>query len=580
MFNAKENFSIISSAVRSRAAGYLALLSMLGAYTYAQTVTPVAVGYYLGSSASTYPVSNLLTSGSVMHLTHLNYAFADVVAAPNANPAATNTYSCAVHNPAAETGPSGIFQQLKQLKVANPNLKILISIGGALGSGNFQNAASDQYRDAFVQSCVNLFIAGQFATSTATTPGLFDGIDIDWEFPAKTTAGGPNPQYGSLLQDFQQQMDAYRAHNNLRNPFILTSAISPNNGSAWQAQDILLSGSTSAANYVNFFNVMTYDYAGTWNTAVTSTAPLSAIETNIADLIAQGAPANKLVLGVPFYGVQYQGMFHGDTTSTPLSTLQKQSNISPVQSQGSTYDIEYADVLQQTSTNTAQHDSYGSAWAFDPVSQLLWVYDDPTTIQTKGTWAISQHLAGMMTWDVTKDTASGALLCAMEKAALSITGTVCVSTLPPPPLFDFETGIAGWTNTGQVYSIAASTAFAYTGRNSMAVSFNSAAWPSTAGTVWVKPPVAVQAGKTVSFEVYVPSTSLPHLNDIQAFFMDAQWKWTSNTISAANLKANAWNKVSVTVPVGAVQAFTEIGLQFDSKAAWSGAIYVDTVTVQ
>jgi hypothetical protein len=114
----------------------------------------------------------------------------------------------------------------------------------------------------------------------------------------------------------------------------------------------------------------------------------------------------------------------------------------------------------------------------------------------------------------------------------------------------------------------------------MAVAFNSSAWPSLAGTVWVTPPAAVQAGSTVSLEVYVPAASLTNLNDIQVFFMDAQWKWTSNTVSAANLKANAWNQVSVTVPAGAVTPFTEVGLQFDSKAAWSGTIYVDTVTVQ
>lgn len=586
MFTEKNNFAIVYSAVRSRAAGCLALLSMVGALSYAQTTMPVAVGYYLGSSASAYPVSNLVTNGSVMHLTHLNYAFADVVAAPNADPHAKNVYSCALHDPASETGPSGTLQQLKQLKVANPNLKILISIGGALGSGNFQNASSEQYLNAFVQSCVNLFIAGQFATATPTTPGLFDGVDIDWEFPAKTSTGQPNLQYPQLLQAFQQQMDVYRAHNNLHNMFILTSAISPNNGNTWQAQDIFLPKgySNSASTYVNFFNVMTYDYAGAWNTGpsamATSTAPLSGIEANIADLISQGAPANKLVLGVPFYGVQYQGNFSGSTSGTPLSTLLTQASTVPSQYQGSTQDFNYADIMQQTSGDTVQHDSFGSAWAFDPANQLLWVYDDPTTIQTKGTWASSKSLAGMMTWDITKDTASGTLLCAMEQAALSLTGTVCVNTQPPPPLFDFEDGVAGWTNTGQVYSIAASTAYANTGRNSMAVAFNSSAWPSLAGTVWVTPPAAVQAGSTVSLEVYVPAASLTNLNDIQVFFMDAQWKWTSNTVSAANLKTNAWNKVSVTVPAGAVTPFTEIGLQFDSKAAWSGTIYVDTVTVQ
>jgi hypothetical protein len=97
--------------------------------------------------------------------------------------------------------------------------------------------------------------------------------------------------------------------------------------------------------------------------------------------------------------------------------------------------------------------------------------------------------------------------------------------------------------------------------------------------MWTTPPAAVKAGSTVSFEVYLPSASLSNLTDIKAFFMDANWTWTSTTASASNLKANAWNQVSVTVPANALAPFTEIGLQFDSLAAWTGTIYVDSVTV-
>jgi chitinase len=590
MFTIKDTFAIVYSAVRSQAARSSALLVIAGLLTYAQSTAPVVVGYYLGSSASTFPVNNLVTNGSVAHLTHLNYAFADIVAKTPTGPADKSVYSCALHNSGAETGPSGIFQQLKQLKVANPNLKILISIGGALGSGDFQAASSEQYVQSFAQSCVNLFIGGQFATSTATTPGLFDGIDIDWEFPAKDSAGQPNIQYSELLENFRNQLDLYTAHNNFKERFVLTSAISPNNGNTWQAQYIFLRNGygNSATNYVDFFNVMTYDYAGSWDTAATSTAPLSSIEANIADLIGQGAPASKLVLGVPFYGVDYQGKFSGDTSSTPLSTLLSQANASPIQipatatTPPSTLDTDYAAILQQTlgKVNVAvQHDSYGSAWALDPTKQLLWVYDDATTLQTKGTWARGQHLGGMMTWDITKDTASGTLLCAMEAAAIGSTGSVCVSSQPAPPLFDFESGVSGWTNTGQVYSIAGSTAYADTGHNSMAVNFSSAAWSKTPGTVWIAPPAAIKAGSTVSFEVYAPNALPAALTDIQAFFMDAKWTWTSVTVNASSLKPNAWNQVSVTVPSNAVPAFTEIGLQFDWSAAWTGTIYVDSVTV-
>jgi chitinase len=77
----------------------------------------------------------------------------------------------------------------------------------------FLGTCSEQYIDAFAQSCVNLFIGGQFATPA--TPGIFDGIDIDWEFPAKTSTGQPNLQYSDLLQAFRNQMDLYAAHNNL-----------------------------------------------------------------------------------------------------------------------------------------------------------------------------------------------------------------------------------------------------------------------------------------------------------------------------------------------------------------------------
>ena len=132
-----------------------------------------------------------------------------------------------------------------------------------------------------------------------------------------------------------------------------------------------------------------------------------------------------------------------------------------------------------------------------------------------------------------------------------------------------------------------STAQAFTGNNSMAVNFNFAVAHVCRHGV-DNPPAAVKAGSAVSFEVYVPSAalsivpgaSLPILTDIKAFFMDANWAWTSTTVSASNLKANARNKVSVTVPTKCRAPFTEIGVQFDFCTSWTATIYVDSVTVQ
>ena len=72
------------------------------------------------------------------------------------------------------------------------------------------------------------------------------------------------------MQSFRNQLNIYAAHNSPNKHCLLTSAISPNNGGDWQAQDILLSSTRAdgATQFVDFFNVMAYDYTGSWNTAL------------------------------------------------------------------------------------------------------------------------------------------------------------------------------------------------------------------------------------------------------------------------------------------------------------------------
>ena len=117
----------------------------------------------------------------------------------------------------------GNFNQLKKLKAKQPNLKILISIGGWTYSKYFSDAAStDAKRKAFVSSCVNMFLKGDLPVvdgfgGPGSAAGIFDGIDIDWEYP-----GSPNGHVGNhysaadkqnftlLLAEFRAQLDALR----------------------------------------------------------------------------------------------------------------------------------------------------------------------------------------------------------------------------------------------------------------------------------------------------------------------------------------------------------------------------------
>src|SRR5436190_1066595 len=82
---------------------------------------------------------------------------------------------------------SGNFNQLLKLKKAHPGLKVEISLGGWTKSTWFADVASTaQRRQDFVKSCVDTFVNGNIpGLAPGAAKGVFDGIDIDWEYPTQ-----------------------------------------------------------------------------------------------------------------------------------------------------------------------------------------------------------------------------------------------------------------------------------------------------------------------------------------------------------------------------------------------------------
>src|SRR3954452_24528966 len=127
----------------------------------------------------------------------------------------------------------GNFNQLVKLKAVHSDLKVVMSIGGWTLSKYFSDvAATPATRQAFVQSCVDLLLRGNLPTGgwpeqsggNGVAAGLFDGIDIDWEYPGIDPGNGadhlPADVHNAtmLLRDLRSQLEAYGASTGKRYP--------------------------------------------------------------------------------------------------------------------------------------------------------------------------------------------------------------------------------------------------------------------------------------------------------------------------------------------------------------------------
>ncbi|MEU0178363.1 glycoside hydrolase family 18 protein [Streptomyces massasporeus] len=362
------------------------------------------IGYFTewGTYDRKYYVKNIETSGSGGKLTHINYAFGNVTggkcAMGDGYAATDRAYTAAESvDGKADTWDQplrGNFNQLRKLKQKHPNLKVLWSFGGWTWSGGFGEAAKNPA--AFAQSCYDLVENSKWAD-------VFDGIDIDWEYP--NTCGATCDTSGKAA--FRNLMQALRAKFGSTN--LVTAAITAD---ATPGGKIDAADYAGAAQYVDWYNPMTYDFFGAWD-AAGPTAPHSPLTSyagipkadnhssaTIAKLKGLGIPASKLLLGIGFYGRGWTGVTQaapGGTATGPAAGTYEQG-------------IDDYKVLKTKcpATGTVAGTAYakcGGNW---------WSYDTPATIGTKMNYKNQQGLGGTFFWELSGDTENGELIKAIK----------------------------------------------------------------------------------------------------------------------------------------------------------------------
>jgi len=392
--------------------------------------------YYAG-----YNIANLQQNGVASKLTHLLYAFANVSTTPSPACAIADTWAdyqtpyLPSVSGVAYPGPLyGNFAAIQQLKQLHPQLKVLMSIGGASAANTaaFVTAASTAAgRQALAASCIDLFVSGNIAPGI-TAPGLFDGFNIDWEFPTATDT----KNFTALLAEFHTQLQALSATTGKH--YVMSF-----DGPAG-AQNYVNIDLKKAAEQVDFITIDGYNYAGSWQSQTNDASPLFDskqdplfgqdldIDATVDAYLAAGVPAYKYTMGLPLYGAGWtgvpdknHGLYQNSTGPSPVLWANG-TGLCPDLS-GNTAGCDtlltpglatYSTLSNLTANGyTSYYDPKRVAVSlYDPTAGTFYTFDDPSVALLKMLYIevkVPGGLGGAYVWALKDDDANGTMVKTM-----------------------------------------------------------------------------------------------------------------------------------------------------------------------
>ncbi|MPZ28194.1 MAG: glycosyl hydrolase [Micromonosporaceae bacterium] len=394
------------------------------------------VGYFTqwGIYGRQFFVKDLDTSGAAARLTHINYAFANVsedgLCFEDNIPGEGDAWADYQWPVPAELSVDGVgdsfgeplngnFGQLLKLKQRHPHLKVNLSIGGWTWSTFFSNAAlTPASRRAFVESCIDLFIEGNLPVldggsgGPGSAAGVFDGIDLDWEWPNWPGEPGnvirpeDRKNFTKLLAEFRRQLDQHGRQTGEQ--YELTAFLPANPAT----MDAGFEGG-QVFRYLDFATVQGYDFHGAWELTTNHQSavrePVGApvtpdftLERTVESWLDRGAPRDKLVVGIPYFGRGWTGVTGGGT-----GLFQPATGAAPGTFEPGFEDYHVLRTLPDQGYALHRDPRAGHAWLFDGTT--FWTFDDPQVVFQKARFIRTERLGGAMVWSLDGDDANATL---------------------------------------------------------------------------------------------------------------------------------------------------------------------------
>lgn len=373
------------------------------------------------------------------YITHMNYSFFTIQGASPTIGTQVGQHEVKIFDEfaalEAEAGTGqpwgseyvGTLGAMRLAKRDYPHVRMMMSVGGWSQSANFvEAAATPAARKAFSDSAIELMRQYEF-----------DGIDLDWEYPTFERApdknDNPNDQgnprataadkenFTLLLRDLRAALDVAGAEDGVH--YELTVAVGAGIDKIEQTEV------DKYHQYVDFINLMTYDFHGAWETITGHQSQLYgrtdeynpydevvtqySVDQAVKHFMDRGVPSDKLVVGVPYYTRGWKGVQHEEVVPG-LPGLYAEVIPNSFGYGGATGIFDggvpagnnpyyyIVETLEKDPAFTKYWDPYAQVpYLYSESKGEFYTYDDPQSIGIKLDYINTNDLGGTIIWEAT-----------------------------------------------------------------------------------------------------------------------------------------------------------------------------------